>query len=124
MDLEIISLYQGDGVDERLVLKAVADTDIGHYFVVDSTYNKDNTLSNHFRHTFWFPSQIVKKGELIVLYTKKGNNYYRKPTDKQPTGAHFYYWDVNHNVWNDDHDSVTLINACAWDSKQFKDILK
>lgn len=121
MDLEIIRLYQADGVDERLVLKALEDTDIGHYLIVDATYNKDDTVSNHFRHVYWFPKTQVLEGELVVLYTKKGNNYYRKPTPQKP-GAHFFYWDVSHNVWNDGHDAVTLINACEWESKQFKDI--
>ena len=124
MGFEIVRLYQGSGISERLVLEATSNDNIGRYIVLDSTYEASGGISNHFRHVYWFPDQDVKKGEKVILYTKKGiKDYEFKPPNKEVNvGTHFFFWGVDHNVWNDNADSVTLIEVADFDFKQFKDI--
>jgi len=94
------------------VLEAIEDGDIGDYVVMDSTYEGDGKVSNHFRHVYVFPDQKVKKGELVILYTRNGKGHFSPPSNGRNVGAYFYYWDVKHNVWNNDSDSVTLMKMC------------
>lgn len=126
MGFEILRLYRGDGHDERLVLQATSDDNIGKFIAMDSTYDaKTDTLTNIFRHTYWFPHQDVKKGEKVILYTKKhktGKTYSYEPPANGNVGKHIFYWGSNSNVWNDDADSVTLLEVSDVEIKKFKDI--
>ncbi|WP_214228617.1 hypothetical protein [Pedobacter sp. B4-66] len=126
MDFEISRLYRSDGEDERLVLLANSDADIGEYAAMDSTYDEaSDELTNIFRHIFWFPNQQVKRGEKVILYTKKhsgGKTYTYEPPKNGNVGKHFFYWGSDANVWNNDEDSVTLIKITGIQVKSYKDI--
>lgn len=118
-DLEIEKLYKAAGEDERVVLKALADCNLGEYILTDSTFGADGGSSNLFRHVFEFPTYDVKKDEWVVLYTKKGTQH------KSANGkTHFFYWNSKHNVWNDDQDTVTLIKVSEWQQKSFGEIIQ
>lgn len=117
LHLEIEKLYKSDGDDERLALKVLEDCDLGDYIITDATFGKQGGSSNLFRHVFEFPTYEVKKDEWVVLYTKKGKQH-------KSDSTHFFYWNSNHNVWNDDHDTVTLIKVSAFQKKSFSDILQ
>src|SRR4051812_10636677 len=103
-ELEIAKLYKGDGEDERVVLRALEGCDLGRYLVTDATFGKQGGSSNLFRHVFEFPTYEVEKDDWIVLYTKPG-------TQKKSGTTHFFYWNVKHEVWNNDRDTVTLIKV-------------
>lgn len=115
--LEIRKLYKADGDDERVALQATEDCDLGNYIITDATFGKQGGSSNLFRHVFEFPTYEVKKDDWVVLYTKKGRR-------SKKSNTHFFYWNVDHNVWNDDHDTVTLIRVAAYQKKSFSSILQ
>lgn len=114
--LEISKLYKDAEEDERVVLKVLDDCNLGAYILTDATFGKEGGSSNLFRHVFEFPKYEVKKDEWVVLYTKKGNQHKKDAT-------HFFYWNAKHNVWNDEHDTVTLIEVASWQCKSFGEIL-
>ncbi|WP_448104699.1 hypothetical protein [Pedobacter panaciterrae] len=124
MDFEIRTLRLKDGENERLVLMALRDANIGEYIVMDSTYDDKNKLSNIFRHTFWFPDQMVKKGEIVVLKTRPGKNDYKyEPVgDGRKIAAHFFFWGSDSDVWNNEGDTVTFIRIAEVITKKFKEI--
>jgi len=117
LELEIRKLYKADGEDERVVLYATEDCDLGNYIITDATFGKQGGSSNLFRHVFEFPTYEVKKDEWVVLYTKKGRR-------SKKGNTHFFYWNADHNVWNDDHDTVTLLKISAYQKKNFGSILQ
>jgi len=115
--LEIKKLYKADGEDERVAIRALADCDLGDYIITDATFGIKGGSSNLFRHVFEFPTYLVMKDDWIVLYTKRGNQ-------SQNGTTHFFYWNSKHNVWNDEHDTVTLIKVAAFQKKSFSDIIQ
>lgn len=118
-DLEIAKLYKADGEDERVVLKVHADCDLGRYIITDATFGPHGGSSNLFRHVFEFPTYTVTKGQWVVLYTKEGDQGISKSGN-----THFFYWNSEHNVWNDDKDTVTLMKVSAYQKKSFGEILQ
>jgi len=102
--------------DERLVLVVEEDLDIGEYCVADTTYIKEGTVSNKLRHFYWFPDKSIKKGDLVVLYTKSGKYSYRE--NKDGTKSHFFYWGLDNTVWNADGDCAVVFEIFSWKHKR------
>ena len=68
------------------------------------------------RHPYWFPDQKVKKGDTVVLYTRKGT--YNTKTKSNGTTSHFFYWGLNNNVWNDEGDIALLFHIDNWQASK------
>jgi len=100
MSLKISTLQKdGDASNEYILLEATEEVNISNYAIVDRTYNKDGKVSNVHRHFFRFPSQIVKKGECVSLWTGKGTPIEGKT--EQGTKVYRYYWGSDAPFWND-----------------------
>ena len=106
----------GDLRNERVILKAIDNENIGSYLISDTTYEGDNEVSNKLRHVFWIPDQEVSKDDLIVIYTKEGKDKSKKNESGRST--HFFYWGLKRTVWNVDQDAVTLFSIAEWDLKK------
>lgn len=115
-DLEIAVLYKV-GQDERVAFQVLEDCDLGDYIITDATFGKQKGSSNLFRHVFEFPTYPVKKGDRVILYTKKGKQHQSDDGKK-----HFFYWNSDHTVWNDERDTVTLIKVSDWQRKSFGEV--
>lgn len=100
---------------ERLVLDVIEDTDIGEYLVLDTTYTAKGGVSNKARHPYWFPDKKVKKGDIVVLYTKRGK---QSSTDNGTYTSHFFYWGLDSSVWNDEGDCAVLLHIDEWSAKK------
>jgi hypothetical protein len=102
--------------NERVVLDVLDDDNAHFYLVMDTTYNKNHTISNELRHTYWFFDQKVKKGDVVVLYTKNGTN----SSTLNPNGSttYFYYWNLGKSIWNDDGDGAVLFHISEWTTKR------
>jgi len=116
MRVEIKEIIDHGHNDERIVLSVLADDDIGKYIVMDSTYTLSGGVSNKVRHPYWFPDKNVRKGDLVVLYTKKGKQSDKVKEDKST--VHFFYWDLDIHVWNDDGDCALLFHIDRWMSNK------
>ena len=65
MDVKILYLKdKGDIKNERIVILALEDCNIGDYILFDTTY-QDDQISNLLRHPFWFPDKKIMSGEKI-----------------------------------------------------------
>lgn len=118
MKIQIKYVKDAGNIDkERVVLKVLDNNvNIGNYIVCDTTYISENEISNKLRHIFWFPDHEVKKGDLIVIYTKTGIE--KTMDNKSGNITHFFYWELDRTVWNIDEDAVTLISIKDWISKK------
>ena len=97
---------------ERLVLRVLRADDIGSYVVFDTTFTSQGDVSNKVRHSFWFPDKNVRKGDLVVLYTKSGLASENKNQDGSTT--HFFHWCLDKTVWNTDGDCAVLVHVDNW----------
>jgi hypothetical protein len=104
----------GDLTRERAILNVLADDDIGHYLLLDTTYN-GNSVSNLVQHPFWFPDGKVNQGDLVEIYTKDGiNKIVRNPSGHL---THFIYRGLDKTIWNKEGDCAVLMDINEWTAK-------
>lgn len=115
MKIEIQSVAdKGNHEKERLVLKIIANTDIGDYLVIQAGFNNDEVTSSTHQ-TYWFPYKAVSTGDLVVLYTKPGKENVKEL--KQGRKAHFFYWGLGSAIWNSKDRAPVILYAPEWTSK-------
>lgn len=106
----------GDLEEERVVLKALSDLNVGTYVISDTTYYSDDEVSNELRHIYWIPDKQVEKGDLVVVYTKSGKD--KTTNNKSGNKTHFFYWGLDRTIWNKEEDAAVLFSLEAWAFKQ------
>ena len=97
---------------ERIVIDVLENTDIGQYALssvrVSAKPDGYFTVPNSF---YWFPDGPVKKGDVVVLYTKSGA---RSTTNNQDRStSHFYYWG-NPNTIFTDQPTIPVLLEMTW----------
>ena len=105
---------EGDLDDERLVLHARRNADIGDFLLI-RTRVEDGDPTTDVRDSLWFPYRRVKAGDLVVVYSKAGTDR-RKKLDGGRT-AHFFYWGQDAPLWGQDEFAAVLLHAPDWVSK-------
>lgn len=104
----------GDLAHERVVLEATADTDAGSYiiFVTEKSATRENAVQGGvIPHSYWIPDRNLKKGDIVVVYTKGG-----RPSSKvnaSGSTSYFFYWFQKTPLWSDDKN-VVLISIDDW----------
>ncbi len=117
MDIEIKYVKDaGDLRNERIILKALKEVQIGEYMISDTTYTEDGQISNLIRHIYWIPDKVVQANDLIVIYTKEGR--FSEKINKSGVVTHFFYWSLNRTIWNQESDSATLFKIKDWLNKK------
>ncbi|QBO59550.1 hypothetical protein [Chryseobacterium salivictor] len=114
MKLKINSVVDyGTLESERVNLTVVEDCNLNHYILIDTTYSGEDTISNKIRHTHWFNSQKVKKGDEVVLYTKTGKTKI-EDINNGINKRYTMYWKLGNSVWNNAGDAAVLLEVTAW----------
>lgn len=97
---------------ERIVFAVNNDEQLGKYLIAESVLLDNSRFSAKIKNVFWFPDQELKQGDIIVLYTKSGNNNISKNEDGSTT--YFYYWGLSAAHLNDQKPCVVLFDA-SWE---------
>lgn len=111
MKLEIKYIKDRGAADERIVLVANEDCDIGKYFVFTTKKNGEKIVYTNLNQPYWFPDKVVKKGDLVILYTKSGSSTF-KENDGGNT-SHFYYRGISTPVLTDNYFAL-VVEANTW----------
>ncbi|RYZ88123.1 MAG: hypothetical protein EOP04_10080 [Proteobacteria bacterium] len=98
---------------EYVLIEVKTSCNLGDYILFDTPYAKDGTVSNEVRHSFIFPNSKVKKGDLVFLYSGKGQ---QQSSSHGMITAHKFYWGLDEHVWNNDGDCALLVKIMKSES--------
>jgi hypothetical protein len=116
MKLKISSYADaGNFQKERVIFKADSDLELGEYAVFCSALSSDGNATSGRKTAYWFPDGMIKKDDLVVLYTKRGSSSTKK-LDEERT-AHFFYWGDDHAIWGNSSNAAVLLRVAAWTKK-------
>jgi hypothetical protein len=114
MNVKIRSIVDaGVETKERIVMKVLSDTDIGHYAVFEAL-RRGEELSTAILDAYWFPDKSVKEGDLVILYTKSGTS--SEKTSEGGKTSHFFYWGRTGSKWGSNESAPALLEIMAWES--------
>jgi len=115
MSIEINGMIGDDHLGtERLVLKVLIDDNLSNYILIDSQSTTFGKIPKSDRHVFWFPNREVKKGDTIIVYTKRGKPSKTAAED----GRHVFYWNLDNGIWTSKNDSAVLVRIMSWTLKK------
>ncbi|WP_156880545.1 MULTISPECIES: hypothetical protein [Thermomonas] len=116
MKLKISSYADaGNFQKERIVFKAISELELGEYAVFCSALSSDGNATSGKKTAYWFPDGVIKKDDLVVLYTKKGTSS-TKELDGGRT-AHFFYWGDDRAMWGSSSNAAVLLQVASWTKK-------
>lgn len=111
MKLEIRDIKEKGTDEERLVLAATEDCDIGKYFAFLTKKNAQNIVFTNIKNPYWFPDKLVKKGDLVILYSKKGTDSSKE--NKDGSSSHFYYRNLVSPIFIENYFAL-IVEANTW----------
>ncbi len=117
MNIKIKNIVDAKDLEkERIVFNVIADDFLGAYLVFKSKKTGEKTISSALQNPYWFPDKEVKKGDLVVLYTKSGTDTEKKNEDGSTT-YFFYMHNLKIPLWNNSDDVVVLSQLENWSFK-------
>lgn len=116
MNLKIRGVF-GEKLDNERIVIDVLENSVPkeNYILFDTTYDDKGKISNKHRHPFFFCTNQVNKGEVIVIYTKQGDDYISK-SSKQ-TKMYVLHWGLGVCVWNNNKDNALLAHVTEYVGK-------
>lgn len=116
MNIKLTSIKDNQNLDkERIIFSVVENDFLGTYIVFKSRKTGEKVVSSAVEKTYWFPDKDVKKGDLVVLYSKAGVNTETKNVDG--TTTHFFYWRSSELLWSDPTAAVVFGPLLSYDFK-------
>lgn len=113
MNIAIDYIKDSGNLDkERIVFAVKNDEQLGKYLIAESVLLDNARFSANLNNIFWFPDQELKQGDVVVLYTKSGNNNISVNEDGSTT--YYYYWGLTQPHLNDNKPCVVLFDA-SWE---------
>lgn len=105
---------------EKIVVDVLEDCNIGHYMILHTNYTHHEKPSNKIKSIYIFPSQLMKQGDTVILYTKEGKN---SMVEKAGKMIYSYYWNLNQCIWNHAEECVIIVHFDNLLHKKIGDIL-
>jgi len=106
---------RGDLDNERVVLKVLADTDIGGYILAIGRNLGVDSFSPKLSRTFWFPDKPVKQGDFVSLYSKVGTP--GQFQNKSESDTHTFFLGLDSPIWTETDRAAILFEVADWQAK-------
>jgi hypothetical protein len=115
MNIEIVGIRNPDDLErERIVMRALGDTDIGDYLILRTPTKEDVVRAGRLHDTYWFRDKQIRAGDLVVLYSKRG--VAREKRNEDETVTHFFYWGLSQPCWSESNSAAVLVRIGEWAS--------
>jgi hypothetical protein len=108
--------------EERVILKAETDLELGNFIFCRSTRgkaDKTSSVSALVADVNWLPDRKIKAGDFILLYTCVGSD--RTFQNKNGTVSHVLYLDIDEAIWTDGEKAAVLFELANWSFITVKD---
>jgi hypothetical protein len=106
----------GDLERERVVLRVRgAPTDIGKYALLSVRSDGNIIRGGNIQRGYWFSDRECAPGDLVVLYSKKGNRKQKK--NSAGYTSHFFYWGLEQPRWKPGTNAALIIKMENWQTK-------
>lgn len=113
MNLEIDKFMDAGLLDtERVILKVVSNDDLGQYALFKTKRTDEKSVDSMITTAYWFPNQEIKKGDIVVVYTKAGIDNSQK--NESGSMTHFQYWGKTAPLWKSADDSLVVLKTLSW----------
>lgn len=89
-----------------------AECELGNYIAGHSRIINDTAFSSKLQNLFWFPDKKVSTGDLVVLYTKRGEN--NVAVNEDGSNTHFYYWGLDSSISSNERNCIVVLDA-SWE---------
>ena len=90
MKIKILGIKDGGDLEnERIVLVALDDVDIGNYMTGYAKETGETTVATDILSPFWFPDTDIRKGDRVIVYTRKGQS--GRKVSEDGSSLYFYY---------------------------------
>ena len=110
MKLEIVRISDaGDAQRERVVLRAREDCDIGKFALVRAISDESGPFAGSLSHGYWFPDVKVSANDLVVLYSRSGNEKIKKHDSGRTT--YFYYQEAEAPLYSKGNHAPVLFSV-------------
>ena len=101
--------------EEYLLIDVLEKTNLNEYMVMNTLRTDDGINLIRNRHIYLFPSKKVQKGDLVVLFSTKGND--NEQIDVFQNKWHIFYWNLSRRIWRKHIGNVYLVHVKSWESK-------
>ena len=116
MRVELQEVKGRNTSEERIILKVNEDCLLNFYFIFNTKKLPNDKISKSVKHPFWLPKKEVKKGDLVVIYSKIGTSSFKVNDDK--TSSYFYYRNFESPILIDD-EIVLVVELNTWRAETF-----
>lgn len=117
MKIELKEIKDKGLIDERVILSVNEDCNVMYYLIVTSRKTSETTISRDIKNPFWFPSKLVKKGDLVVLYTQKGIDSFK--TNEDNTTSHFFYRNLENPILSNFSELTLVVELGTWKTEGY-----
>lgn len=119
MQVRITRIDRGSLDQEKVVIEALEDCNLGRYILFDTTYDENGIISNKHRHLFVFSNLDILKDDFVVLYTRqKREGDFDHFRNKRGSTTYNIFWDLGEQIWNNAGDKAYLVHYDAWEYKE------
>ncbi|MDY4374014.1 hypothetical protein [Pectobacterium carotovorum] len=98
---------------ERVVIEILEDGNAGDLIVTSTVQQGENEISSKIKNPYWIPDQDVEKGDLIIIYTKKGRKSNRTNSDN--SSSYFFYIGMDEPLYNESNETAVVFDISDWE---------
>lgn len=118
MKLNLLDIKDGGVIEQqRVVMVAIEDCDLGHYMLAIAPRISENSFSSKVSVIKWLNNIALKKGDFVVVYFKGGETKSKKNDNGSTT--YFLYWDIERSI-SDFSNSCCVLLEATWEAKDIQ----
>lgn len=104
-------LDYGDSENERILIEVSDDCDLGNYILALSNVVDENSISNKIESVYWLENKELKKGDIVVVYTKRQGSSIKKIVNNSGVTSYFLFWNLDTTLSNKQDKKVVCLET-------------